>query len=52
HLACGLKFQLRAIEKALIQQALKRHRNCIDAASLELDIPRRTLYRRIKELSI
>ncbi|CZT27623.1 transcriptional regulator HrpS [Pseudomonas cerasi] len=52
HMACGLKFQLRAIEKALIQQALKRHRNCIDAASLELDIPRRTLYRRIKELGI
>ncbi|KPX60744.1 Type III secretion system transcriptional regulator [Pseudomonas amygdali pv. photiniae] len=52
HLACGLKSQLRAIEKALIQQSLKRHRNCIDAASLELDMPRRTLYRRIKELQI
>ncbi|OUM06949.1 AAA family ATPase [Pseudomonas syringae] len=51
-MTCGLKYQLRAIEKALIQQALKRHRNCIDAASLELDMPRRTLYRRIKELSI
>ncbi|MFH7423246.1 helix-turn-helix domain-containing protein [Pseudomonas syringae pv. tagetis] len=33
----------------MIQQALKLHRNCIDAASLELDMPRHTLYRRIKE---
>ncbi|KTC05308.1 regulatory protein, Fis family [Pseudomonas syringae] len=52
HLACGLKSQLRVIEKALIQESLKRHDNCVDSVSLELDMPRRTLYRRIKELQI
>ncbi|MCD5993888.1 sigma-54-dependent Fis family transcriptional regulator [Pseudomonas sp. CDFA 602] len=52
HAGAGLKSQLRAIEKALIQDALKRHRNCVDAVSAELDMPRRTLYRRIKELQI
>jgi transcriptional regulator with PAS, ATPase and Fis domain len=51
-LACGLKSQLRVIEKALIQESLKRHDNCVDSVSLELDMPRRTLYRRIKELQI
>ncbi|QHF02087.1 AAA domain-containing protein [Pseudomonas asturiensis] len=49
---CGLKSQLRCIEKVLIQESLKRHRNCVDAVSQELDMPRRTLYRRIKELQI
>ncbi|MCF5706579.1 AAA domain-containing protein [Pseudomonas syringae] len=49
---CGLKMQLRAIEKALIQEALKRHQNCVDSVSQELDMPRRTLYRRLKELQI
>ncbi|RML85992.1 Type III transcriptional regulator HrpS [Pseudomonas syringae pv. maculicola] len=51
-MACGLKSQLRVIEKALIQESLKRHDNCVDSVSLELDVPRRTLYRRIKELQI
>ncbi|WP_434702653.1 sigma-54-dependent Fis family transcriptional regulator [Pseudomonas sp. Z1-12] len=50
--AGGLKSQLRVIEKALIQQSLKRHQNCVDAVSTELGMPRRTLYRRIKELRI
>jgi transcriptional regulator with PAS, ATPase and Fis domain len=48
----GLKSQLRTIEKVLIQEALKRHNHCIEAVSLELDIPRRTLYHRIKELDV
>ncbi|MCF5671208.1 AAA domain-containing protein [Pseudomonas syringae] len=52
HLTGGLKPKLRAIEKALIQESLKRHQNCVDAVSQELDMPRRTLYRRIKELQI
>ncbi|MCF7534240.1 sigma 54-interacting transcriptional regulator [Pseudomonas petrae] len=48
----GLKSQLRVIEKALIQAALKRHNNSVDAVSQELDIPRRTLYHRMKELDV
>lgn len=51
-LACGLKSQLRVIEKVLIQESLKRHQNCVDTVSAELGMPRRTLYRRIKELRI
>jgi len=52
HQGSGLKTQLRAIEKALIQESLKRHDNCVDSVSQELDMPRRTLYRRLKELRI
>jgi transcriptional regulator with PAS, ATPase and Fis domain len=48
----GLKSQLRVIEKVLIQAALKRHNNSVDAVSQELDIPRRTLYHRMKELDV
>ncbi|WP_342652668.1 sigma-54 dependent transcriptional regulator [Pseudomonas sp. F3-2] len=48
----GLKSQMRVIEKVLIQAALKRHNNSIDAVSQELDIPRRTLYHRMKELDV
>ncbi len=48
----GLKGQLRVIEKTLIQQALKRNDHCIAAVVRELDIPRRTLYQRMKDLDI
>lgn len=48
----GLKSQMRVIEKVLIQAALKRHNNSIDAVSQELEIPRRTLYHRMKELDV
>lgn len=50
--ATGLKTQMRVIEKVLIQEALKRHNQSIDAASEELDIPRRTLYHRMKCLDL
>jgi transcriptional regulator with PAS, ATPase and Fis domain len=50
--ATGLKSQMRVIEKILIQTALKRHNNSIDAVSQELNIPRRTLYHRMKELDV
>lgn len=46
-----LKAQLRAIERILIEEAMKRHQHCIEAASVELGIPSRTLYHRIKSLS-
>ena len=48
----GLKTQLRVIERQLIQASLKRHNNSVDAVSQELNIPRRTLYHRMKELEI
>ncbi|MGY2289748.1 sigma 54-interacting transcriptional regulator [Pseudomonas sp. SDO528_S397] len=47
-----LKSQMRVIERILIQEALKRHGQSIDAASMELGVPRRTLYHRIKCLEI
>lgn len=44
----GLKTQLRLVENELIKDALKRHQNSIDAVVDELDIPKRTLYSRMK----
>jgi len=49
---CDLKCQLRLIEKVLIQESLQRHEHCIEAVLHELDIPRRTLYHRMKELDV
>ena len=46
----SLKAQLRVIERILIQEALKRHGHSVDAACIELGVPRRTLYHRIKSL--
>ncbi|MGE8187521.1 sigma 54-interacting transcriptional regulator [Pseudomonas sp. NPDC086278] len=48
----NLKSYLRLFEKALIQDCLSRHPKCIEAVVNELGIPRRTLYHRIKTLSI
>lgn len=47
-----LKAQMRVIERILIQEALKRHGQSVDAVSMELGVPRRTLYHRIKSLDI
>ncbi len=48
----GLRMQLRMIEKMLIQHALKRHKHSVDAVVQELEIPKRTLYHRMKELGV
>ncbi|KTC62137.1 MULTISPECIES: sigma 54-interacting transcriptional regulator [Pseudomonas syringae group] len=48
----GLRMQMRVIEKMLIQDALKRHRHNVDAVLQELELPRRTLYHRMKELGV
>ncbi|KPW77038.1 MULTISPECIES: sigma 54-interacting transcriptional regulator [Pseudomonas syringae group] len=48
----GLRMQMRVIEKMLIQGALKRHRHNFDAVLQELEMPRRTLYHRMKELGV
>ena len=47
-----LKRYLRLFEKILIQDCLARHDKCIDSVASELGIPRRTLYHRMKSLSI
>jgi transcriptional regulator with PAS, ATPase and Fis domain len=36
----------------LIEDALKRHKHSLDAVVQELEIPRRTLYHRMKELGL
>jgi transcriptional regulator with PAS, ATPase and Fis domain len=48
----GLRMQLKVIEKILINNALKRHKHSLDAVGLELDLPRRTLYQRMKVLGV
>lgn len=47
-----LKSYLRLFERTLIQECLSRHAKCIDAVVNELGIPRRTLYHRMRSLSI
>lgn len=51
-LEAGLKTQLRVIERMLIEDALKRHKHSLEAVVQELEIPRRTLYHRMKELGM
>ncbi|ASY77368.1 sigma 54-interacting transcriptional regulator [Pectobacterium sp. S5] len=47
-----LKDRLKRIEKFLIQDALRRHDHCIDDVIVELGIPKRTLYHRLKVLNV
>ena len=47
-----LKERLRRIERSLIHDCLNRHGNRIDDVILELGIPRRTLYHRLKLLKL
>lgn len=47
-----LKERLGHIEKILIQDSLRRHSMNVEAAALELCVPRRTLYHRMKQLEI
>ncbi|WP_437883149.1 sigma 54-interacting transcriptional regulator [Pseudomonas sp. LRF_L74] len=48
----GLRRQMRQVEKALINDALRRHANCLDSVALELSIPKRTLYQKMRELGV
>lgn len=48
----NLKVRLQKIEQLLIQDALRRHLNNVDAVVLELGIAKRTLYNRMKQLEI
>lgn len=48
----SLKARLHQIEKALIEESLYRHQHCVDTVSIELGVPKRTLYYRMKQLDI
>ena len=47
----GLKVTMKRVEKALINDALKRHGGRLEAVAEELSMPRRTLHLRMKELA-
>lgn len=51
-LVMTLKERLQRIEKALIEDALRRHSRNIEAMALELGMAKRTLYYRMKQLEI
>ncbi|MBI6908856.1 sigma 54-interacting transcriptional regulator [Pseudomonas sp. SIMBA_059] len=46
------KEKLQQIEKSLIEASLKRHADCVESVAVELGIPKRTLYYRLKHLNI
>lgn len=48
----NLKERLQQIEKSLIEEALHRHAHCVDGVAMELGVPKRTLYYRMKQLEI
>lgn len=48
----NLKARLQFIEKMLIEESLCRHQHCVDTVAVELGVPKRTLYYRLKHLDI
>ncbi|KWU50195.1 AAA family ATPase [Pseudomonas palleroniana] len=52
HRAQPFKEKLQQIEKSLIEASLKRHADCVESVAMELGIPKRTLYYRLKHLNI
>lgn len=48
----NLKDRLQQIEKILIEESLHRHAHNVDGVAVELRIPKRTLYYRMKQLDI
>ncbi|MCF5017795.1 AAA family ATPase, partial [Pseudomonas lactis] len=48
----NLKERLQQIEKALIEESLRRHTYCVDEVAAELGMAKRTLYYRMKQLDI
>lgn len=47
-----LKERLQQIEKVLIEESLNRHAHNVDGVAIELGVPKRTLYYRMKQLEI
>ncbi|UOP08410.1 sigma 54-interacting transcriptional regulator [Pseudomonas palleroniana] len=52
HRVQPFKEKLQQIEKSLIEASLKRHADCVESVAMELGIPKRTLYYRLKHLNI
>ncbi|MBK3508725.1 sigma 54-interacting transcriptional regulator [Pseudomonas sp. MF6747] len=48
----SLKERLQQIEKALIEESLRRNDHCVDITAFELGVAKRTLYHRIKQLDL
>lgn len=48
----SLKERLQQIEKALIEESLRRNDHCVDITAIELGVAKRTLYHRIKQLDL
>ncbi|MGY2291379.1 sigma 54-interacting transcriptional regulator [Pseudomonas sp. SDO528_S397] len=48
----SLRERLQQIEKLLIEEALRRHDHNVDVVALNLGMPKRTLYHRMKQLDI
>ena len=48
----SLKARLQQLEKALIEESLIRHDYCVDSTAVELNVAKRTLYYRMKQLDI
>ncbi|PHN31703.1 sigma 54-interacting transcriptional regulator [Pseudomonas sp. ICMP 460] len=48
----SLKARLQQIEKALIEESLRRNDHSVDSAAIELGVAKRTLYYRMKQLEI
>ena len=48
----SLSHSLREFERTLITNVLDRHGGCLDSATNELEIPKRTLYHRMKLLGV
>ncbi|MGE1153807.1 sigma 54-interacting transcriptional regulator [Pseudomonas kitaguniensis] len=48
----SLKARLQQIEKALIEESLRRNDHSVDSAAIELGVAKRTLYYRMKQLDI
>lgn len=48
----SLKARLQQIEKALIEESLRRNDHCVDSVAVELKVAKRTLYYRMKQLDV
>ncbi|OMH25647.1 sigma 54-interacting transcriptional regulator [Motiliproteus sp. MSK22-1] len=48
----SLRHNLHEIERLLIEESLHRNKGCIERTTSELDVPKRTLYHRMKQLGV
>lgn len=48
----SLKARLHLVEKSLIEESLRLNDHCVESAAIELGVPKRTLYHRMKHLGV